>query len=204
MSQAWQKHAIVVTGSSGSGKSLVSQYLSELGAVVLSADEFARAALAPGAEALKEVKKIFGHEVFEGETLNRRKLATVVFKNPALKLKLDNIVHPIVEQLAQNAFDKIKESGKLIIYDCPLFFETKLREKGFKSVVVVTAPEELKIQRLEARDWLTEDQARERLANQLPDAEKVMLADHVIVNDAGVDELKKKVERVFEKLSNKN
>ena len=198
----WHENTYIVTGSSGSGKSEVCNFLAELGATVISADDLAKQALAPGSKALTQVREIFGDKVFSGEALNRKALGQTVFASSMLREKLENIVHPIIGELAKEAFTKlIAAGGQILIYDCPLYFETKLREKKFKGVILITAPEERKIARLVARDGITLESAKRRLSNQLSDKERAGVSDFIVDNSGSLEELKSKVQSLFSSLT---
>ena len=195
----WHSQAVVVTGSSGSGKSLVSSLLKEFGAVVISADELARAALAPGSPILEQIREAFGCSIFMDGCLDRQALGRLVFSNPKLRERLESLTHPRIAELAQQKFAELSQSNpKLIVYDCPLFFETSLKDKPFRAVILVTAPEETKIERLIKRDGITREDALKRLANQLPDSDKIPHSDFVVTNDGSLEELREKVKKLVE------
>ena len=199
---SWNEYTYIVTGSSGSGKSQVCKLMADLGAYVVSADDLARQALAPGSAGLKLVHELFGEKVFSGEELNRKALQEIIFADKALKQKLEEITHPIIGKLAEEAFTTLaKQGSKILLYDCPLYFESKLREKKFRGIILVTASDEVKIARLIARDGILEPTARQRLSHQASDEERVPLVDFVIKNNGSLLELKSKVEKIFQLLA---
>jgi len=171
----------------------------DFGALVLSADEFARQALEPGSPALAQVRQAFGESFFNGEELNRKALGAHVFANPEERKKLERIVHPEVRDRAAKAFQEravFKQTGDtapLVVYDCPLFFEADLGKENFRAVILVTAPHTTRLARIAARDGLTEAAAELRLQNQWSDEKKAPLADIVIKNDTTLEELKRNV-----------
>jgi dephospho-CoA kinase len=179
----------------------VCKILADLGAKIVSADDLARAALAPGSRAVDEVRAIFGQKVFDNGVLNRKAVGELIFNNPALRQNLEDITHPVIGELAETAFKKLAESGaKVLVYDCPLYFESKLKDIKFKGIILVTADESIKISRITARDGVTSELAKQRLANQLSDKERIPLSNIVIENNGSLSELKTKVNEVFRKL----
>lgn len=195
----FRKQSIVVTGSSGAGKSTVCELLKGRGALVLSADEFSRQATAPGEPAVEAIRREFGERFVLNGVLERRALAELVFNDEGARKKLEAIVHPEVRRLADEQFarETLNTSWPLIIYDCPLFFEANLGRENFRGVVVVTAPEELRLARIIQRDGISIDEARARMKNQLPEDVKISQADLVVDNSGSVEELKKQVEEIL-------
>lgn len=195
----WRKQSIVVTGSSGAGKSTVCRLLRARGALVLSADDFAREVVAPGSPALDLIRREFGEPFVDNGNLNRRAMAELIFANERARKKLEAIVHPEVRKLAEKRF-KIETANRhypLVIYDCPLFFEANLGRENYKGVVVVTAPLELRLQRIMKRDSISRDEANARMRNQLAESEKIAQADLVIDNSGNVKELELGVDQIF-------
>lgn len=195
----WQENTYVVTGSSGSGKSSVCKILVDLGAKIVNADDLAKIALSPSSEGLRKVRLAFGDEAFNGEELDRKALANLVFSNSSMRAKLEAITHPIIGELANEAFAELSKAGaSVLVYDCPLFFETKLREQKFKGIILVTAKKDTKIARLVARDNISRKLAEKRLLNQLSDEEKIPLSTIVIENNGDLYQLEQRVKEVFE------
>ena len=202
MSTSWHEQAVTVTGSIGSGKSTVCSVFKELGAAVISADELARQAVLPGSQALKEIVLTFGADVLNPDgTLNRQKLAQIIFADPFKRKTLEKITHPVIKALAEKEFQAAKaQNPPLIVYDCPLLFETGLDKSGFQKIILVAADEESSLKRIVARDNTTEAEARTRLASQMPLAEKRTRADVVIENSGTLEELREKVMAAYKKL----
>ena len=191
---------IGLTGGLGTGKSTVAKILREQGFPVFDADEVAKAVVRAGTPGLKLVVKEFGQDYLnrDGE-LNRSKLAQLVFSKPETLLKLEAIIHPLVQEEVQKLRDHHKSQGhKIAFYDVPLLFEKKL--KGFDAVVVVTASPENQRERLLARNSWSDEEIQRRLRNQVPLAEKIDQADYVINNDGTVEELKAAVTDLLKKL----
>jgi len=184
---------IGLTGNIAAGKSTVSEELARLGAEVIDADGLAREALAENSTGESEVKRVFGAEYFENNRLNRRKLGALVFENPAEREKLNAIVHPIIHRLLLERLDglKTKKPGCTAVVDAALLFENGL-EKLCTEVWLVTAPDSVREARIMKRDRLTQKEARDRVASQIPQEKKLALADRVLVNDTNREELLKK------------
>lgn len=190
-----------LTGGIGTGKSTVSELLSELGATVIDADQGARAAVEPGTEGLRRVVEAFGDGVLTPHgTLDRPKLAAIVFNDSAARERLNSIVHPLVgawmlEQTAAAA----ARGDEVVVQDIPLLFENR-RRGMFEKVIVVYAPPEEAIRRLVGRG-LEEADARARIAAQLPIAEKVAGADFVIDNSGDLATTREQVDRLWKEIS---
>lgn len=202
--QHWQSQTIALTGSCGSGKSTVSNLLAEQGAAVISADELAHRAVASGSPGLVSTIQYFGTEYLlpSGE-LDRKKLAALVFSDPTALSTLNAIVHPIVGALAAAEFESIRKrhgDNPIVVYDCPMFFEAGLDKQGFKSIIVVTAPESECLTRGAIRDRITPQEAKKRFDSQLPISEKVARADYVIDNSGSFSLLKEQVDSLWKRL----
>jgi len=186
---------IGLTGSFGSGKSTVSEMFRELGATVVSADELVHEFL--GSREVKEkIRETFGGGVFRGPELDRKELAKRIFASESLRRRLEQILHPLV-------YEKIKEfqarnPEKMIIAEIPLLFETG-KHKDFDFVILVACPEDLAIKRLEKRGF-TRYEALERLRAQIPLEEKMKHADFIVDNSGSVDETKRQVKKIWDKL----
>ena len=175
---------VALTGGIATGKSYVLARLAAAGIPTLDADTLAREAVAPGTDGLAAVVGRFGPEVLDGTgALNRAALAQLVFSDEAARRDLEGIIHPRV-RAATDAWLVGLESDKhaVAVVAIPLLFETG-READFDAVVVTSCTPETQLRRLMARDHLSEDDARRRIAAQLPLAEKVRRADYVINTD---------------------
>jgi dephospho-CoA kinase len=195
---------IAVTGGIGSGKSSVSARLAELGAVVVDADRIARDVVEPGTPGLAAVVAEFGDAILTSAgALDRAALAAIVFADPTRRQALEAIVHPLVgarssELLAAAA------PGAVMVYDVPLLAESlgtsRERTGEFDAVVVVEAPLETRVRRLVGRG-LGEDDARARIAAQASDAQRRAIADHVLVNDGDLADLRVAVDALWANLT---
>lgn len=175
---------IALTGGIGSGKSTVARMLAARGAVIVDADAIAREVVEPGQPALAEIRDAFGPEVIASDgTLDRARLAEIVFADEAALSRLNAITHP---RIAQRSAELLAEApaGVIVVYDMPLLVEQggdALR--GWDRIVVVDAPDDLRLERVVARGLDRED-ARRRLAAQATRAERLAVADVVLDNSA--------------------
>ena len=186
---------IALTGGIGAGKSTVAQFFSELGAVVVDADQLARIAIERGSEGFDEVITTFGQSIISNGDIDRKALAAIVFKDPQAKADLEAIIHPRVQKLFAQA---VAESDPTIhmIYEIPLLVETDAAGK-FDFVITVEADKELRISRLLSRGMFISD-IKARLANQAPAEKRIAIADAVIRNDGDDDHLLRQVENLWE------
>jgi dephospho-CoA kinase len=188
-----------LTGGIGSGKSTVAALLRERGVPVVDADELAREALAPGSAGLAEVAQSFGPSVLNADgQLDRKRLAARVFGDAEARKRLNGITHPIVRRLSQARFAALEAEGVTLAgYDVPLLFEVGL-DQALRPVVVVAASEATQLERILARGGMNHDEARARIAAQLPLADKRARADFVIENDGSRAELAARVDALIE------
>lgn len=170
-----------LTGSLGSGKSLVSSILRERGAQVACADEIAKEVVAIGSPALREIVELFGPEVLRPDgALDRRAVAQRVFSDPVARRSLEGIVHPRVRQRELELLERYR-SHPLVVLDIPLLYETGAQELC-DAVAVVVVDESARRARLMADRSMSEAEIDARLAAQMPQSEKAHRADHVIDN----------------------
>jgi dephospho-CoA kinase len=186
---------IALTGGIGAGKSTVAQFFSELGAVVVDADQLARIAIERGSQGFDEVVTAFGQSIISNGDIDRKALAAIVFKDSQAKADLEAIIHPRVQKLFAQA---VAESDPSIpmIYEIPLLVETDAARK-FDFVITVEADEELRISRLLSRGMFISD-IKARLANQAPAEKRIAIANAVIRNDGDDDHLLRQVENLWE------
>jgi len=187
-----------LTGSVGTGKSTVTNFFRELGAYIIDWDELAREVTRPHLRAWKEIVEYFGKDFLnEDLTINRQKLAEIVFSDKEKVAKLNQIVHPEVFKEDERITNEIKslDPDALIIKDIPLLFELT-RPIFVDKVVVVSASEQTQLRRLEEKGMSRED-VRNRIKSQLPLEEKVKSADFVINNDGPPEETKRQVEEIY-------
>jgi dephospho-CoA kinase len=191
-----------VTGGIATGKSTVVEMLKKKGAPVIDFDLLARKVVEPDQPAWRDIVTYFGEQVLqEDRTLNRKKLADIVFRDLEKRKKLESFIHPrIYEEFARELEELIsKDPNAIIQVDIPLLIELNLQYM-FHKVLVVYAPEEVQIKRLMERDGISREEAVNRLKAQLPIEEKVGYADFVIYNEGTLEETQKQVDELWEKL----
>lgn len=194
-----------LTGGLGSGKSTAAAIFAELGAQVIQADELGRQLMQPGQDVFRQIVAHFGPDVLAADgTLDRTKLAKLAFTDGRVE-ELNAIVHPatIAAQAAWMAGIFARDPNAICIVESALLFETKhanLRDR-FDRIVLVYAPEELRIQRFLARQpGSTADDARRRMAAQMNDFEKMQRSNFMIRNDGTLDDLRRQVTQVWQQL----
>ncbi|PYM87753.1 MAG: dephospho-CoA kinase [Candidatus Rokuibacteriota bacterium] len=171
-----------LTGGIATGKSTVSEILARLGAVLVDADQLAREVVAPGEPALAEVVREFGDVLRPDGTLDRKKLAAIVFAEPSRRKRLEAILHPAIRARFDARLDALTREGfeGIVVFDAPVMIESG-GYKNMDRLIVVVTDEVIQRARLVARDADAADGER-RIASQMPLAEKAKLADYVIDN----------------------
>lgn len=192
---------IGLTGNIASGKSAVTDFWQQRGAVIIDADELARLAVEPGTSGLREVVRVFGRGVLDAQgRLDRAALRHVVFADEKKRQQLESILHPEIERLRQLAeLRAVKAGHRLIVHSIPLLFEKRM-EDLFDAVVLVDAPVEARRERLVQRRGLGGAEADAMIAAQMPSAEKRARAHYVIENDRGLEELEQGAGAVWAEL----
>ena len=191
---------IGLTGGIGTGKSTVSAMLRGLGAAVVDADEGARAVVEPGTPGLRAVAEEFGPGVLAPDgRLDRAALAEIVFRDPERRARLNAITHPLVGAwAAERSAEAIVRGARIVVHDVPLLFENQ-RQGQFERVILVYAPDEVAVRRL-LEKGMTEEQARARIAAQMPIEEKRRLADYVVDNSDGLPDTERQVRELWRQL----
>jgi dephospho-CoA kinase len=194
-----------LTGGIGSGKSEVSRRLAERGAVLIDADVAAREVVVPGSPGLARIAGTFGAGVLRPDgSLNRERLGEIVFSDPGLRTKLNEIVHPLVRAWMQEAEEAAVRAaagaralaGPVVVHDVPLLAESRGRA-GFDVVIVVDVPPEAQAERLVRLRGMPAEQARARMAAQASREQRLALADIVIDNSGSLDDLDRRVGEVW-------
>ena len=196
---------IALTGGIACGKTTAAQTLRELGAAVVDADAVSRALTAPGGEALPAVFAAFGKEVQGAEnTLNRTALAALVFGNPQARETLDRILHPMIEKQMKAEIAAYHKKGFSVVFlDVPLLYEAGM-EALADEVWCISAPEEIQIRRMAARDGFSREQALLRIRSQWPLCQKESLADQVIFTDRSLPDVKAEIARLYQHVSERS
>ena len=171
-------HIIGLTGGIASGKSIISRALKGQGAVVIDADEISRSLTAGEGQALFEIRKSFGDAVFDGDTLSRKRLGDLVFRDKEKLNELNSILHPLIAQRVDELIQQHAEE-KALILDVPLLFET-----GWDSlcdeVWCTYVPFRTQVRRLMGRDEHSLVHAIRRIRSQMPSREKCRRSDSCI------------------------
>jgi dephospho-CoA kinase len=193
---------IGLTGGIASGKSTVATILKQLGATVINADELSREVVQPGNEACKEIVGTFGADILQSDqTLDRKKLRTMVFNSPEARKKLEAIIHPKVRALAEERIRELAAAGcSIIVYEVPLLFEGQLH-LWLRPVILVASDINTQKQRLRDRDHLTDIEAQQHIDAQMSLDEKRKLADYVIENNGSLDDLGHQVKSILEMIA---
>jgi len=191
-----------VTGGIASGKTAVARMLEELGAPIIDFDVLSRVVVEPGKSAWKEIVAYFGEQVLqEDKTLDRKKLSEIVFRDLEKRKKLESFIHPgifgeftrLVKEFAA------QDAGGIIQAVVPLLYEVNLQYL-FHKILLVYTPEEIQIERLMKRDGISREMAVNILSSQLPLEEKRSYADFIVDNSGSLEETKKQVQEIWEKL----
>ena len=188
---------IALTGGIGCGKSLAAQYFAELGALVIDADQLARAAIERGSQGFDEVVSFFGDSILNNGDIDRRALGELIFKDAEAKRKLESIVHPFVRREFEEAVASLK-SDEVLVYEIPLLVETGAQDR-FDIVVTVESDLENRITRLRQRGMHISE-IEGRIAAQATREQRVEAADFLIENDGSEDELLRQVENIWDSL----
>lgn len=191
-----------LTGGIASGKSESAKIFQQLGARVIDADTVSRTVMCPQTECWRQVTAAFGREILKDDlTIDREKLACIVFSDQQKRLQLNSLVHPAIIHQLESLVARIEkaEPEALVIIDAALLVETGLNRRCDK-VIVLCAAEETQITRLVERDGMSRTEAQKRINAQLPLGEKVKAADYLIQNDGSLETLQRETRGVFQSL----
>jgi dephospho-CoA kinase len=192
---------VALTGGIGSGKSTVGQIFADLGAIVTDSDQLARDVVERGTIGFDQIIAAFGDEVLKNGELNRAALAELVFKDATKREQLEQITHPLIRKAFANIVESAADDS-IIINQIPLLVESK-HDYKFDHVITVSAPEEVRIERLLKRG-MSRTQIKQRLQAQASDLQREEIADSIIRNASSQSELLSSVEKVWENLQLKN
>jgi dephospho-CoA kinase len=190
-----------LTGGIGSGKSTVARLLERRGAFLIDADALAREAIARGTPGFERVVDAFGSDVLgPGGDLDRARLASLVFSDPAQKAVLESIVHPEVARRFGELVEERRSTAGVLVYVTPLLVELGLAP-AFDVVVVVTASPHLRVSRVASERGLSPEDVRRRMATQASDEQRAEVANVLIDNDGTLAELERQVDRLWSDLA---
>ncbi|MCP4907594.1 MAG: dephospho-CoA kinase, partial [bacterium] len=186
---------IGLSGGIGSGKSTVTRILEELGATTVDADAIVHELQAPGAPLLEAIAEAFGASVIRSDgSLDRIALGEIVFQDPKARARLGSLMHPpVIAEMVARAEQAVARQVPAVVLDIPLFFEGQKAGTGtasampYDATVLVWVPQAMQIQRTVSRDGCTAEEAKRRIAAQMPIDEKRALATHIIDNSGDLD-----------------
>lgn len=192
---------IGLTGNIGTGKSTVLGYLARRGAAVIDADALAHQAIAPGGPAYQAVVDLFGTDILSPDgSIDRKALGAIVFSDPSKLAQLEAIVHPAVFELAQRTLNETV--APLVVIEAIKLLESGRLLKLCNEVWVVTADEASQLRRLMQGRGMSEAEARQRMAAQSPQEEKVKRATRVIDNSGSIEHLYEQLDRLWSEVVN--
>lgn len=192
---------IGLTGPTGAGKSFVSQIFSQFGFVVIDADKIAKDIMEKGSPVLLKIADAFGEDMLNADgSLNRQKLADTAFADEHKTKLLNSITHPaILDRAKALANQYAKQGSKYVMFDAPLLFESGA-DKMCDCIVVVVAPHDVRINRIQNRDGITKEQAQRRMSAQHDDDFYIQKSDFCIYANVSFDDLKYKVKSIIDEI----
>ncbi|MDR1784568.1 MAG: dephospho-CoA kinase [Endomicrobium sp.] len=192
---------IGLTGGIATGKSETAKYFESFGAYNIDADKISREITEVGKPALVELVNALGKSIlYTDGTLNRQKLANMIFSNKKIKFKVEKILHSYIISFIYEMISQHKISNSIILVNAPLLFETKLNKICHKTVVIWT-PYDVQANRLARRNKLDVYHVKRRIDSQMPVKKKIELADFVIDNSGSKIDLKRSVKNLYKLLT---
>lgn len=190
-----------ITGSAGSGKSIVRKKFVELGMAGFDCDLIAREIVEPGMPAFRDITKLLGEKSVAGDgTLDRQEVRRRIMEDPKVRKQVEHILHPLILETLFSKIETAESQGyPAAVAEVPLLFELDLEDRFDLTIAVVSEPEAL-LQRIVERDEVDRKAAEKILALQLDQQDKRRRADILIENNAGKKELCQQVERIFGKI----
>ncbi len=193
---------VALTGGIACGKSVVAQILREKGCVVESADDVARDLVSPGRPAWRKIIRRFGEGIRKSDgTIDRKRLAALIFTDPEARAFLNRLLHPLVLKDRKRRMSKLEKEGrtKIFVSEAALTVEAGFA-RLYDKVVVVHCRESVQIRRLMERDGLSPEEARNRVGAQMPQDEKIRVADYTIDTSGTLAETVEQTEALFARL----
>lgn len=170
-----------LTGGIGSGKSVVANLLDVIGAPVYDSDSRSKLLCDEDPELISALKGLLGDELYSKGYLDRKMLSAIIFRDREMLDAVDRLIHPAVERDFQKWLKEVSYSP-VVFQESAIIFEAGLDDK-FDYILCVTAPEDIRIERVCKRSGMCAEEVRERMFNQLPESECIRRADFVVVND---------------------
>ena len=195
-------YRIGLTGSIATGKSTVTNTLKELGAFVIDCDKTARDVVAPGTRGLAKIEEVFGKDAVAADgSMDRVYIGDLVFRNPGMKKRLENILFPLIFEALDEELLRLEREGAtpVVFLDMPLLYEVKY-DSYVDEVWLVYAPFEVQLSRLMKRNGYTKEEALLRIHSQISVDKKKSLAQQVIDNSRTLEDTKEQVRSLWERL----
>ncbi|MFA6989416.1 MAG: dephospho-CoA kinase [Candidatus Gastranaerophilaceae bacterium] len=192
---------IGLTGNIACGKSLIETMLKEMDIPTVDSDQICHNQLDFDKETIKKVKKLFDDfDILstDGKTLDRYKIGQIIFNDISLKKALEAILHPQVIEIIKKFFQKNKDE-KIAVASVPLLFENEL-EYLFDKLILVTADQDIQLERLVKRNGFDEEHAKARINSQMNQHHKKQKADYIIDNSGTIEETKRQLEEIINKI----
>ena len=177
--------------------------LGEMGAYIIDADQIARSLVEPEKPAWKEIIDLLGPGILnEDGTLDRSKIADIVFQDVSKKEKLEAVLHPLIIAEEERRYQEIagKNPQALVVVEAALLIESG-NYRRVQKVIVVACDEKTQLERIAAQKEFAPEDVKRRISQQMPLSEKMKFADYIIHNDSGLSELRQKVENLFKQLN---
>ena len=191
------KMIIGITGSIGTGKSTVSNYLISKGYSVVDADKISKGAYNIGSNGYKAILEVFGVEILNSNgEVDRKKIKKIVFDNSNMLQRLNMAIHPIIINEIEKEIEILLESQNVVFLDAPLLIETELHKKVNKIIVVICDKNE-QINRIIKRDKITADMAISIINSQMSIDQKLKFADYIVYNNSTIENLYSQVDEII-------
>ncbi len=191
-----------LTGGIGAGKSTVADLFAKLGAIVIRADELARQVIEVNSSGFNQVITRFGKEILKKDgSIDRAKLAKIVFKDSNALKDLEKIIHPLVRNKTNELIEQ-QNPEAIIVNEVPLLLEKNM-EKLYDFLVIVISSEKNRTKRLMDKG-LSKEQIRDRMNHQVDDETRKTKADFLVVNDGNLEQLEKDVNKIWQSLQERN
>jgi dephospho-CoA kinase len=192
-----KKFVVGLTGGIGSGKSAAADEFEKLGASIVDTDAIAHELTQKGGVAIPEVARLFGKDFVRDGAMDRKKMRDHVFARPEEKKKLEALLHPLIREESRQRIESA--GGPYVMHVVPLLIESPDYRSRVDRVLVVDAPEEIRVARVQARSGLAPDEVRAIIRGQAPSAARLAAADDVIDNGGERDALRNQVAALHQK-----